>query len=106
MSYVLCLLRVTIIISDKQSPSCSLLYADIVIFMLTSVYGNYYLVMGRVCITVNLLIDQNNILSAISRMTISVVASCFSTPPPPPPRLGGGGGVLACYCSFNGDKEV
>ena len=43
--------------------------------MLTSVYGNYYLVMGRVCITVNLLIDQNNILylSAISRMTISVV---------------------------------
>ena len=56
-----------------QSPSCSLLYADIVIFMLTSVYGNYYLVMGRVCITVNLLIDQNNILSAISRMTISVV---------------------------------
>ena len=65
--------RVTIIISDKQSPSCSLLYADIVIFMLTSVYGNYYLVMGRVCITVNLLIDQNNILSAISRMPISVV---------------------------------
>ena len=44
-----------------------------VIFMLTSVYGNYYLVMGRVSITVNLLIDQNNILSAISRMTISVV---------------------------------
>ena len=42
-------------------------------YMLTSVYGNYYLVMGRVCITVNLLIDQNNILSAISRMKISVV---------------------------------
>ena len=42
-------------------------------YMLTSVYGNYYLVMGRVCITVNLFIDQNNILSAISRMTISVV---------------------------------
>ena len=38
-------------------------YADI-IFMLTSVYGNYltYFVMGRVCITVNLHIDQNNIL--------------------------------------------
>ena len=57
-----------------------------------------YLVMGRVCITVNLLIDQNNILSAISRMAISVVGwraegpSGFSTP-----RLGGGG-VLAGYC--------
>ena len=37
-------------------------YADIIIFMLTSVSGNYYLVMGRVCITVNLLIDPNNIL--------------------------------------------
>ena len=39
-------------------------YADNIIFMLTSVYGNYlpYFVMGRVCITVNLRIDQNNIL--------------------------------------------
>ena len=41
--------------------------------MLTSVYGNYllyFVIMGRVCITINLLIDQNNILylSAISRM--------------------------------------
>ena len=35
--------------------------AIIIICMLTSVYGNYY-VMGRVCITVNLLIDQNFIL--------------------------------------------
>ena len=39
-------------------------YADIIIFMLTSVHGNYlpHFVMGRVCIPVNLLIDQNNIL--------------------------------------------
>ena len=46
-------------------------YADIIIFVLTSVYGNYYFVMGNVCITVNLLIDHNNILylSAISRMS-------------------------------------
>ena len=69
--------------------------------------------MGRVCITVNLLIDQNNILSAISRMTISVVGwkaegpSGFSTP-----RLGGGGGggggpsLLLSLFSFTGDKEV
>ena len=34
------------------------------IILLTSVYGNYlpYLVMERLCITVNLLIDQNIIL--------------------------------------------
>ena len=38
--------------------------AIISIFMLTSVYGNYlpYFVMGSVCITVNLLIEQNIIL--------------------------------------------
>ena len=37
---------------------------SIIIFMLTSDCGNYlpYCEMGRVCITVNLLIDQNNIL--------------------------------------------
>ena len=70
------------------------------------------LVMGRVCITVNLLIDQNNILylSAISRMTISVV--CWRAEGPygfSTPRLrGGGGGVpslLLLLFSFTGDKR-
>ena len=52
--------RVTIFVSGNNRHIVHY-YADI-IFMLTSVYGNYYLVMGRVCITVNLLIGQNNIL--------------------------------------------
>ena len=74
--------------------------------------------MGRVWITVNLLIDQNNILYlyAISRMTISVVGwrdegpSGFTPPPPPPPPpvKGGGAGpsLLLLLFTVTGDEEV
>ena len=67
-------------------------------FMLTSVYGNYYLVMGRVCITVNLLIDQNNIFVYIRDFADDDLCSGLKgrrplwllNPPPPPPVKGGG----------------
>ena len=58
---------------NDLAPMFIFIFADnrvaiIIIFMLTSVYSNYLLyngisyIMGRVCITVNLLIDQNCIL--------------------------------------------
>ena len=76
-------------------------YADIIIFMLTSVYGNYYLVMGRVCITVNLLIDQIVFIRDFAdelpyRGKVTKFSpgkeKCwyfliFSPPPPPPPHF-------------------
>ena len=59
----------------------------IIIFMQTSVYGNYlpYFVNGRVCITVNLLIDQNNMLYLLLHEVICLddenflIGMCFGS---------------------------